>query len=246
MRRDRGNCGRNPTPLAILGVLLLLGSGGGCGTPITVRPLTPDEIAQVDALGNFPDEKYRIEAGDTLEIEYVYHPEMKQDEVVRSDGRITARLVGEIPVAGMIPADLAELLVTKTSDRLRNPEVSVRIGRFGDKAVYVGGEVGKPGLVPYQRGLTPLQAIIAAGGFRASAQPDSVILVRAGRLRNGFVSRKLNLAEVITAGTREPLRLAPHDVLYVPRSGIAEADLWVRQHITDLIPFFGVRAVPIP
>jgi hypothetical protein len=33
------------------------------------------------------------------------------------------------------------------------------------------------------------------------------------------------------------LLLAPHDVVYVPRTSISEANLWVKQHILDLFPF---------
>jgi protein involved in polysaccharide export with SLBB domain len=114
----------------------------------------------------------------------------------------------------------------------------VDITRFGEKNVFVGGEVGKPGLVPYREGLSPLQAITAAGGFRTTARTDSVILVRTGE-GDAFVSRKLNLAATVTDGIKEPISLAPHDVLYVPRTPIADANLWVEQHITGLFPFLG-------
>jgi protein involved in polysaccharide export with SLBB domain len=97
--------------------------------------------------------------------------------------------------------------------------------------------VQKPGTIPYRTGLSPLQAIIAVGGFQTSAQTDSIILVRAAGPDEKFITRKLNLAEVIADGVREPIYLAPHDVVYVPKTQIAEANLWVKQHITDLLPF---------
>lgn len=38
---------------------------------------------------------------------------------------------------------------------------------------------------------------------------------------------------------------APHQVLYVPMTSIGRADLWVRQHIKDLIPSQFLRpAIP--
>jgi hypothetical protein len=57
---------------------------------------------------------------------------------------------------------------------------------------------------------------------------------------DAFVSRKLNLAATVTDGIKEPISLAPHDVVYVPRTPIADANLWVEQHITGLFPFMGV------
>jgi protein involved in polysaccharide export with SLBB domain len=241
MERDRLRSLRNQTRFPILQTVtlfIILPLLWGCGAPITVPPLSLEEIPRIQAIGNYPHQNYRMEPGDTIRIQYTFHGEMDQEEVVRPDGKITTKLVGEIGVSGMTPEQLETLLVGRTADQLRNPEVIVGITRFGEKNVFVGGEVGKPGLVPYRKGLTPLQAIIAAGGFRTTARLDSVILVRMGE-GDVFVSRKLNLAATVTDGIKEPISLAPHDVLYVPRTEIAEANLWVEQHITGLFPFLG-------
>jgi protein involved in polysaccharide export with SLBB domain len=242
MERDHLRSLRNQTRFPILQTVtlfILLPLLWGCGAPITVPPLSLGEIPRIEAIGNYPHQIYRIEPGDTIRIQYTFHREMDQEEVVRPDGKIAAKLVGEIMVSGMTPEQLETLLVGRTADQLRNPEVVVGITRFGEKSVFVGGEVGKPGLVPYREGLSPLQAITAAGGFRTTARTDSVILVRTGE-GDAFVSRKLNLAATVTDGIKEPISLAPHDVLYVPRTEIAEANLWVQQHITRMFPFMGV------
>jgi protein involved in polysaccharide export with SLBB domain len=208
-----------------------------CGAPINVKPLMSEDIQLLQSTGNYPHEKYLIVPDDTLQIRYVYQPEMNQEAVVQPDGKITATLVGQLVVASMTTTELESLLVERTSDQLRNPEVVVNITRFAERNVYVGGEVGKPGLVRYRKGLTPLQAIIASGGFLESARGDSVILVRPGDSGSESVSRKLNLTESIAEGIKEPLFLAPQDIVYVPKSSIAEANLWVKQNITDLLPF---------
>ena len=208
-----------------------------CGSSVTVPALAPEEIPSIEAAGNFPHKKYRIEPGDTIQISYTFHADMNQGELVRPDGKITAKMVGEVVVAGMTTAQLEKLLVERTSDRLRDPEVGVSVTKFAEKSVYIGGEIGRPGKVSYRKGLTPLQAIIEAGGFEVTAQTDSVILIRTGNSKNEIISRKLNLADVITDGIKEPLYLAPHDVVYVPRTAIGDANIWVKQHITDLFPF---------
>lgn len=245
MRRDRyiSFCHRRGLPnLPVLG-LIILPLLWGCASTITVPPLASEDIPRFEAAGNFPHNIYRIEPGDTLEIRYTFHPEMNQGTgtdksdgvIVQPDGKITAKMVGEITVAGMTTAGLEKLLVERTSDQLRSPEVVVSVARFAEKHVYVGGEVGKPGTIPYRKGLSPLQAIIAAGGFiRETAQVDSVVLVRTGGSDNNFISRKLNLSEAITDGMKESLYLAPHDVIYVPSTPIADANLWVKQHIMDM------------
>jgi protein involved in polysaccharide export with SLBB domain len=218
-------------------VLLGLPMMWGCGPEIKVPPLTMADVSRMQMAANYPHETYRIETGDTIQIRYTFHPEMNQEEVVRPDGKVTATMVGDINVVGMTTAELAQLLIKRTSDRLRDPEVVVEVTRFNEKTVYVGGEVGRPGIIPYRRGLSPLQAILAAGGFRDTARLDSIILVRADGQENDFISRKINLEEVIVDGSKEPIALAPHDVIFVPKTPIANANVWVRQYITDLVPF---------
>ncbi|MGH7963495.1 MAG: polysaccharide biosynthesis/export family protein [Candidatus Binatia bacterium] len=217
----------------------------GCGAPITVLPLVPEEIPRIEAAGNYPHIDYHIEPGDTVKIGYIFHPEMNQEDIVRPDGKITANLVGEMNAAGLTPVELEQLLKERTSSRLRDPEVKVTISNFAVKEVYVTGEVGKPGKIIYRKGLTPLQAVAEAGGFLDTARVDSIILVRPGESAEDFVSRKINLEEVVTTGVKEPIHLAPHDVLFIPKTPIANANVWVRQHITDMLTI-GQRAIPAP
>lgn len=218
------------------GVSIFFLSLGGCSVPITVPPLDPQDVSRLEAIANHPDRDYRIEPGDTLQIRYPYHPEMDQQEVVQPDGKITAALAGEIRVAGLTTREIRKLLVERTSDQLRDPEVIVGISRFAEKNVYVAGEVDRPGVISYRQGLSPLQAIIAAGGFLDSAKIDSVILIRTGD-ENELIARKLDLQAIVTNGEREYLALAPRDVLFVPKTPIANANVWVDQHVTQMLPF---------
>ena len=219
----------------------------GCSSkPINVPPLTEADMTTMTATANFPHEVYRLEPGDAIQIRYTHHPEMTQDDVIRPDGKINAKLVGQIEVAGLTKDELGKLLAKRTSDHLKNPEVIVSVTRFSDKLIYVAGEVARPGTLPYRKGLTPLQAITASGGFRDTARYDSVILVRTGGSEHKFIARKLNLEETTNAGVKEPVTLAPYDVIFVPRTGVADANIWVRQHITDMIPLFRGLGVSVP
>jgi polysaccharide biosynthesis/export protein PslD len=209
----------------------------GCGAAISVPALTAEDVPKVKEAGNFPEHVYRIEPNDTLAIRYPFHPEMDQEAIVEPDGKIMATRIGRVPVAGLTTSELEAFLKSKTSDRLRDPEVVVTIKKFSDKTVFVGGEVGKPGTIEYRKGMTPLQAIISAGGFLPSGRLDSVILVRGTDSEARFIARTLNLEQSIADGSREPLFLAPHDVVFVPRTRVANANLFVKQYIVDMLPF---------
>jgi protein involved in polysaccharide export with SLBB domain len=223
-------------------VLFLL----GCGPSVDVKPFNPAELLRMK-IENAEVERrgYRIEPYDTLLIKYPYHPEMDQETVVRPDGNISATGVGPIHVAGMTANDLARQLKAKTSQRLKDPEVLVSISKYGERGVFVGGEVGRPGMLVFRKGLTPLQAVVAAGGFLATARLDSVILVRQNGGPEPFLARKVDLERVVLKGQAETLLLMPQDIVYVPRTGIADANVWVRQHVTDLFPFIRIPIPPV-
>jgi hypothetical protein len=81
-----------------------------------------------------------------------------------------------------------------------------------------------------------MQAIFERGGFTYSAQVDSVILIRDAASESPKIGR-LNINQAIEGGVPEPVTLLDNDVIYVPMSGIGRADLWVSQHIRELIPW---------
>jgi protein involved in polysaccharide export with SLBB domain len=218
----------------------------GCGPSVTVQPFTPAEIARAHNESAEAERRgYRIEPGDTLQIKYPFHPEMDQETTVRPDGTITATGVGAVPAAGMNSVELASQLKVKTSSRLKNPEVVISITKYGERGVYVGGEVGRPQMLVYRKGLTPLQAVMAAGGFTPQARLDSVILVRQNGGSEPVLARKIDLGRVVHKGQPENIALAPQDVLFVPRTPIANANLWVKQYFTDLFPFIRISTPPV-
>ena len=226
----------------VLAILAL----AACGPSVKVQPFSPAEIARLQHNAAEVERRgYRIEPNDTLLIKYPFHPEMDQEVVVRPDGAITATGVGAVPAAGLTSVELANELEARTAQRLKNPEVVVTITKYGERGIYVGGEVGRPQMLVYRQGLTPLQAVMAAGGFLPTARLDSVILVRPNGGREAVMARKIDLQRVIHKGTPEEVLLLPQDVVYVPRTAIANANVWVKQHITDLFPFIRIPIPPV-
>ena len=222
----------------LLPSIVICAAISGCGPSITVPPLAPHEIQQIDGSLRDPQGFYRVTPGDVLDIRYPFHPEMSQREIVRSDGKIRAAEIGEVPVAGLTAREIAAHLAERTADRLRDPEVVVTITEYAPRSVYVAGEVARPGPIPYRRGLTPLQAIAQARGLLPTALTRSVVLVRATGPDGRTISRTLDLDGVLHDGDAEILVLAPHDVVFVPKTGIAEANVWVDQHFTQIFPIF--------
>jgi len=180
-------------------------------------------------------DEYRIGVGDELHVRFTYQPEMNEEVPVRTDGRITLATTGELVAAGRTPHELEEIIVRESSVRLRDPEVRVIVTKMGEKRVYVGGEVGRPGFVTLQPGMTPLQAVLHAGGFRVTAKLDSVLLLSPGR-EGDMGAARMNMQQVVEEGVPERVRLAAGDVVFVPSTWIADMNDVVNLYVRGLIP----------
>jgi protein involved in polysaccharide export with SLBB domain len=186
---------------------------------------------------------YKLIPYDQISIRFPFHPEQdpKTPSIpVQPDGNVFLDGVGAIQAAGLTPEEVAKLVIQKSSDRLRDPQVVVTIVAYAPRRVFVGGEVKSPGIVAIQDGMTPLQAIFERGGFTTSAQVDSVVLIRDAASNDPQIGR-LDLTQAMENAAAERVLLTANDVLYVPMTGIGRSNLWVRQNIKDLIPWELLR-----
>lgn len=198
-------------------------------------PLVDDPAAQ-SAMA------YRIRTGDDLDIKFFYTKELNESTKVRPDGFISLQLVDDVKAEGLTPQELKTTLTSRYAEHLKTPVVSVIVRAFTGFRAYVGGEVGTPQLVPLEGGITPLQAIMRAGGVRTTADLRSVVLIRKGP-QGEPVPYRLDLSDDALTSAKRDARVAlrPSDVVYVPRSRIANANLFVQQYISDLLLFRGVQ-----
>lgn len=186
-----------------------------------------------------PGDSYRIQPGDMLDIKFFYSPELNEQLPVRPDGRIALQLAQEVQAAGATPAELTAVLMEKYAKELKRPDVVVIVRSFGNQRIYVDGEVAKPGLIPLTGPTTVLQAIAQAGGFVYTGNATDVVLIRRGP-RNEPVAMTVNMEKVYN-GTDlgQDLYLKPFDIVYVPKTAIANANLWIEQYLTRMVPRIG-------
>ena len=201
-------------------------------------------VSMKDAQAVFPatqkPQEYFIQPGDQLDIKFFYNPELNETVSVRPDGKISLQLVDDVQAAGLTPSQLDEYLTNKYAKELRKPVVTVIVISFSGQVVYVGGEVNTPGLIDLSAGMSPLQAVINAGGFRETAMPQGAIVIRKDK-DNRPVPVRVNLKDALYGNSSEPgIQLQPYDIVYIPMSAIAEANKFVRQYIQELLLFRGV------
>ncbi len=147
--------------------------------------------------------------------------------------------------AGLTATQLAEEIAQRSSVNLRDPKVAVNVQTLNPTRIFVGGEVVKPGFVDYTAGLTAVQAIVQVGGWKDTADLKEVVLLqKVSDNSNEYRPSKINLAKVVEQGdTKADIVLGPSDVLVVPKTGIAKANLWMQQYVINMIPI-RISATP--
>jgi polysaccharide export outer membrane protein len=129
----------------------------------------------------------KIAARDQLSITVVGVQVLKEFSAkypVGADGAIEFPQLGHIPVAGLTPRDVADLLEKKlkAAEILISPQVTVELEQTANKKVMVNGAVRNQGSVVFAGELTLLEAIVRAGG-RLPEASDEVLVVRASVLQ---------------------------------------------------------------
>lgn len=212
----------------------------GCSPSVVVERPTPVGApgTEVGLIGPTLSEEYVIQPGDRLDIKFFYNPEMSDFMTVRPDGRISLQLVGEIVAAGRTPLALKDELTKKYEEELKAPEITVIVRSFGSR-IYIDGEVKRPGEQELVGPLTVMQAISRAEGLTEKAWQEALVIRRIQGREPLVIAVDLN--DVLTGKDfTQDIGLVPFDVVYVPRSPVADVNLWVDQYIRKNIPInFG-------
>jgi len=208
-----------------------------CAPNAVVNPTPINQMnQQAQAYSQAPKE-YVIEVGDTLDVKFMYNAELNELLIpVRPDGRISLQLANDIPAAGLTPTQLRTILAEKYSAELKKPEIAVIVRTFGGHKVFVDGEVVYPGPVDFKGRMTLYQAISQARGLRETARLSNVIVIRKD-FEGKPMAANLDLRKVIN-GTdpSQDIALMPYDIVYVPKSQIANWLKFVDEYINRAVP----------
>ena len=179
---------------------------------------------------------YRVFPGDTVEVTVHSAGELSGTYAVGPDGRINLPLAGGVMVAERSAPEAARIVASQYASVLRDPIVEVRASAFGSQRILVGGEVGAPGIydMPSAR-IGVLEAVMLAGGPTIRANRRSVVVLRRAA-DGGVMLREVNLARALTGGASDSVPLGRHDIVFVPRSGIAEVNDFVELYVRGIIP----------
>lgn len=162
------------------------------------------------------DEKYVIGNDDVLNISVWKEPDLTKAVPVRSDGKISLPLVGELQATGKTPLQLEQDITEKLKSFITAPEVNVIVQQVNSRKFNVMGEVAKPGSYSLTASTTIMDAIAIAGGFRDFAKKTGVYILRKGA--DGKESRiNFNYKSFIKGkNSDQNVRIEPNDTIIVP------------------------------
>lgn len=184
-------------------------------------------VQPTSATGTAPDAHYRLRSGDVIELDFPFVPTFNQTLTVQPDGDVTLHARGALHVDGFTLAQLTDALRSEYSSILREPIVTVRLKEFEKPYFIVAGEVERPGKYDLRGETTVTQAVAIAGGLRDRAKHSEAVVFHQSR-DGGVESRKLDLKKMLKAAQLNgDLRLAPGDMLFIPRGRRVNVGEWV-------------------
>jgi len=164
--------------------------------------------------------EYRIGPGDILEItSWKVNEPIKEEILVRPDGKISFGFVEDLPVNGLTSTQLDNLLTRHMAEYVRKPRIDVIVKEHNSKFVTLLGAVADKGIAGKGPGkykltgkTTLLDAVTRAGGPEGDADLCNITV----RRKDGR-SVSLDLFKAIQQGSPEhDFILDDGDVVFLP------------------------------
>jgi len=210
----------------------------GCSTssPRTDIPVAAEGMAPISPLAE-SFAPYRLQLGDIIQVKMLLNPELNEDVSVRPDGKISTAVVQDMQAYGKTSEELQKNLIESYKKYLIDPQLTVVVKSFAPSKVYVIGEVTAPGeIVSVGPNMTLLQALARAGGLKNSADESNILVYRRGASEKAEVFRADYNGATSGDNPAQDVRLAAYDVVFVPRTKVADAYKNYQQNIQQFLP----------
>jgi polysaccharide export outer membrane protein len=182
--------------------------------PVTTAAVQPAPTAEAATKPH--DNTFVIGNDDVLAINVWKEPDISRSVPVRSDGKISLPLAGEIQAAGLTPLKLEQEIAAKLKNYIAEPEVTVIVQQINSQKFNILGLVNRPGSYVITNSATVLDAIAVAGGFRDFAKQKSIYVLRQNP--DGSQTRiPFNYKQVVKGQSpAQNVKLQPSDTIVVP------------------------------
>ncbi len=179
--------------------------------PSAKKVPAPAPLAAPEATTARPD--YRIGAEDSLQITVWKEPTMSGTFPVRPDGMITL-ITGDVRAAGLTPKELTVQITENLKKYIQDPLVTVVVAAVNSQKIFLLGEVQHVGQLTLSPGMTPLQAISAAGGLTAYANAKKIYILRGEPGKQTKIP--FSYKSALKGDSRQAVTLLSGDTVVVP------------------------------
>ena len=217
MRITTGLFNKTMKFLTLAMVLVLGGTSVGIAQTKTVLAVNQiqESVQEKSSLTVTAD--YIIGPEDVLDITVWKNADLSKSVQVRPDGRISLPLIGDVVAVGRTSVQLTDDIATRLKSYMENPTVSIVVKEVNSYAIFVLGEVAKPGRYPLKSKTTLLQAITLASGFTAVASRNKIVVFRFGKDGEPLTKIRANYDDIVLRdGTNQNIELKPGDTIVVP------------------------------
>src|SRR5437773_12256621 len=106
----------------------------------------PESVTSSNQPNSKDPDEFLIGNDDVLAINVWKETEISRSVPVRSDGKISLPLVGEVQASGHTPRQLEQEIAKRLENYISEPEVTVIVQQINSQNFNVLGQVAKPGL----------------------------------------------------------------------------------------------------
>jgi polysaccharide export outer membrane protein len=177
-------------------------------------PAAPPVQAEAKPVPVIEASKYIIGPDDVLQVTVWKEPTLSGTFPVRPDGMISMVLLGDVKAAGLTPMQLSSNLTLQLKKYVQDPLVTVLVTSVNSQRIFLVGEVGHVGALPLTPGMTPLQAIAAAGGLTPFAKSKHIYILRGPEGKQQKIP--FNYKEALRGENKQTITLLPNDTVVVP------------------------------
>lgn len=158
-------------------IMTLVALVGCSSAPLAMKIVKP---ADVDP--NTRVAPYKIGVGDQVTVNVWDSAQLSGSSAVRTDGKISVPLIGDVQASGLTPIELARNLEDQLDGYIKVPQVTIILTGMQSNIyiskVKVTGAISRQSSLDYYQEMTVLDAILAAGGLTEFSAGNRALLHR--------------------------------------------------------------------
>jgi polysaccharide biosynthesis/export protein len=162
------------------------------------------------------DRSLQLGVGDLLEMSVYGVPDLSIKTRISSNGEMYCPLIGYTHVAGLTAQEAEELIQTRLSAFVKNPQVALLVTEYASEGASVLGAVARPGVYPVLGQQRLFDLISAAGGLSDKAGRSLTVTHRSDPDKTITVDLSRNLKD----NPETNVQVFPGDTIIVQKADI--------------------------